>query len=83
MAQKKAGGSSKNGRDSKSKRLGIKIHNNNFVKKGSIIVRQNGTKFYPGKNTLICNNFTIQSLIDGIISYKKNNNKIFINVKCF
>ncbi|AFP83615.1 50S ribosomal protein L27 [Candidatus Carsonella ruddii] len=83
MAQKKAGGSSKNGRDSKSKRLGVKINNNNFVKKGSIIIRQNGTKFYPGENTLKSNNFSIQSLKDGIVYYKNNNNKIFVNIKCF
>ncbi|AFP84179.1 ribosomal protein L27 [Candidatus Carsonella ruddii HT isolate Thao2000] len=77
MAQKKAGGSSKNGRDSNSKRLGIKVFNNNYVNKGSIIIKQNGLKFNSGKNTFFSNNYCIHSLINGIVKiYKKNKKKI-------
>ncbi|BFI90963.1 50S ribosomal protein L27 [Candidatus Carsonella ruddii] len=80
MAQKKAGGSTKNGRDSNSKRLGIKIYNNNYVNKGSIIIRQNGLKFNPGKNTFISKNYCIHSLINGIVNFYKKKKKIFIKV---
>ncbi|MGK2931109.1 MAG: 50S ribosomal protein L27 [Candidatus Carsonella ruddii] len=83
MAQKKAGGSSKNGRESCSKRLGIKIHNLNYVYKGSMIVKQNGSKYLAGKNTFFSKNYYIQSSINGIVLYKKNKKKIFIEVKCF
>ncbi|MGK2916106.1 MAG: 50S ribosomal protein L27 [Candidatus Carsonella ruddii] len=83
MAQKKAGGSSKNGRDSCSKRLGIKVHNLNYVFKGSIIVKQNGSKYLIGNNTFFSKNYYIQSLINGIVIYKKKKKKIFIEVKCF
>ncbi|MFI4913403.1 MAG: 50S ribosomal protein L27 [Candidatus Carsonella ruddii] len=83
MAQKKAGGSSKNGRESSSKRLGIKINNLNYVYKGSLIVKQNGSKYLTGKNTFFSKNYYIQSLINGIVLYKKNKKKIFVEVKCF
>ncbi|MFI4878782.1 MAG: 50S ribosomal protein L27 [Candidatus Carsonella ruddii] len=83
MAQKKAGGSSKNGRESFSKRLGVKIHNLNYVSKGSIIIKQNGKKYLTGNNTFFSKNYYIQSLINGIVLYKKNKKKIIIEVKCF
>ncbi|BAF35163.1 ribosomal protein L27 [Candidatus Carsonella ruddii PV] len=81
MAQKKAGGSTKNGRDSSSKRLGIKIFHNNFVKKGSIIIKQNGTKYLVGNNVFISKNYTIQSKINGLIFFKKKKKKTYVSVK--
>ncbi|MGX7576517.1 50S ribosomal protein L27 [Candidatus Vidania fulgoroideorum] len=73
MAKKKAVGSLKNGRDSKSKRLGIKKFGGNFVKKGNIIIRQRGTKFFPGENTLMGRDHTIFSKIFGRVSFNKRN----------
>ncbi len=69
MATKKAGGSSKNGRDSESKRLGVKRYGSQFVKAGEIIVRQRGTKWHPGKNTGIGKDHTIFALISGIVKF--------------
>ncbi|UNB92025.1 50S ribosomal protein L27 [Candidatus Carsonella ruddii] len=80
MAQKKAGGSTKNGRDSNSKRLGIKIFNNNYVNKGSIIIKQNGSKYCSGKNTFFSKNYYIQSLINGIVYFVNKKKKVYINV---
>ncbi|MGP4128208.1 MAG: 50S ribosomal protein L27 [Candidatus Carsonella ruddii] len=80
MAQKKAGGSSKNGRDSNSKRLGVKVFNQNYINKGSIIIRQNGLKINSGKNTFISKNYCIHSLINGIVNFYEKKKKIFIEV---
>jgi large subunit ribosomal protein L27 len=81
MATKKAGGSSKNGRDSAGRRLGIKRSDGQSVKSGCIIVRQRGTTFYPGKNVGIGKDHTIFSLIEGLVSFvKKKGNKVFISV---
>ena len=63
MAHKKAGGSSRNGRDSESKRLGLKKYGGQTVRAGNIIVRQRGTKFHPGKNVGIGKDHTLLSLI--------------------
>jgi large subunit ribosomal protein L27 len=71
MAHKKAGGSTALGRDSVSKRLGVKIFGDQAVKKGEIIVRQHGTKYYPGKNVKLGGDSTLYSLIDGIVKFKK------------
>lgn len=81
MAQKKAGGSSKNGRDSISKRLGIKKQNNNFVNKSDLIIKQNGLIFLSGKNTYLSKNHYIHSSINGIVFFKKKKNKTIIFVK--
>ncbi|GAP64448.1 MAG: 50S ribosomal protein L27 [Ardenticatenia bacterium] len=70
MAHKKGGGSSKNGRDSISKRLGVKRYGGQFVKAGSILVRQRGTRIYPGKNVGLGNDYTLFSKIDGIVKYE-------------
>ena len=70
FAEHKSTGSSNNGRDSRSKRLGIKINNQEYVKQGQIIVTQRGTKFKPGKNTFLSKNHTIHSYINGIVSFK-------------
>jgi len=70
MAHKKAGGSTSLGRDSVSKRLGVKIFGNQAVKKGEIIVRQHGTKFYPGKNVKVAGDSTLYSLVDGLVKFQ-------------
>ena len=72
MAHKKAGGSTRNGRDSNSQRLGIKATGGEFVKAGSIIVRQRGTKWHPAKNVRLGRDDTIFALIDGIVAYRKS-----------
>ncbi|CAM0117813.1 50S ribosomal protein L27 [Rhabdochlamydiaceae symbiont of Dictyostelium giganteum] len=79
MAHKKGQGSSRNGRDSKSKRLGIKASGGQFVTTGSIIVRQRGTKWSPAKNVAVGRDDTIFSLIDGIVTYRKGL-KTFVSV---
>lgn len=71
MASKKAAGSTKNGRDSESKRLGVKRFGGQLVKPGMILVRQRGTKFYPGRNVKMGRDFTIFSLIDGLVSFER------------
>ena len=69
MAHKKAGGSSRNGRDSESKRLGVKAFGGELVNAGSIIVRQRGTKFHAGVNVGIGRDHTLFALVDGEVSY--------------
>lgn len=69
MAHKKAGGSSRNGRDSKGQRLGVKIYGGQAIKAGSIIVRQHGTKIHPGQNVGIGKDDTLFALIDGIVKF--------------
>lgn len=71
MAHKKAGGSTALGRDSVSKRLGVKIFGNQKVGKGEVIVRQHGTKYHPGKNVNIGGDSTLYSLIDGVVKFQK------------
>ncbi len=70
MAHKKAGGSTALGRDSVSKRLGVKIFGNQAVKKGQIIVRQKGTKYHPGKNVGIGGDSTLYSMMDGLVQFQ-------------
>ncbi len=71
MAHKKAGGSSRNGRDSESKRLGVKKFGGQVVAAGNILVRQRGTKFYPGVNVGIGRDHTLFALTDGRVSFKE------------
>ena len=71
MAHKKGEGSVKNGRDSQSKRLGVKIYGGQSAIAGNIIVRQRGTQFHPGKNVGVGKDFTIFALTDGVVEYKK------------
>ena len=71
MAHKKAGGSSRNGRDSQSKRLGVKKFGGEQVVGGNIIVRQRGTKYYPGANVGIGKDHTLFALTDGRVSFKE------------
>lgn len=70
MAHKKGVGSSKNGRDSESKRLGVKKYGGEVVKAGNIIVRQRGTKFHPGNNVGIGKDDTLFALIDGSVQFE-------------
>ncbi|CDZ16484.1 50S ribosomal protein L27 [Candidatus Johnevansia muelleri] len=79
MAQKKATGSSRNGRDSKSKRLGLKLFGGESVVAGNIIIRQRGTKFHPGNGVKLGKDYTLFSTKNGIIEFKNKgikNNKI-------
>lgn len=82
MSHKKAGGSTQNGRDSQAKRLGVKIYGGQAVKAGGIIVRQKGTKYFPGKNVGMGRDFTIYALITGKVAFtekslKKYDGRIF------
>ena len=70
MAHKKAGGSSKNGRDSQSKRLGVKRFGGQLVKAGSIIVRQRGTQFHPGVNVGLGRDHTLFAKADGLVKFE-------------
>jgi|TARA_B100001105_G_C22362394_1_gene430960 large subunit ribosomal protein L27 len=82
MAHKKGVGSSKNGRESESKRLGIKIFGGQIAKSGNIILRQRGTKHHPGENVYIGKDHTVHAKIDGIVNFrKKSNNKSFVSVE--
>ena len=69
MAHKKAGGSSRNGRDSKPKMLGVKRYGGQFVPAGNILVRQRGTQFHPGVNVGMGKDFTLFALTDGVVEY--------------
>jgi large subunit ribosomal protein L27 len=69
MAHKKAGGSSRNGRDSAGRRLGVKVYGGQFASAGSIIVRQRGTKYRPGNNVGLGRDHTIFALIDGAVRF--------------
>ena len=70
MAHKKGGGSSKNGRDSKAKRLGVKRYDGQFVRAGTIIVRQRGTRIAPGQNVGLGRDHTIFATIDGYVKFE-------------
>lgn len=80
MASKASGGSTKNGRDSRSKRLGVKRYDGQIVKAGNILVRQRGTKVYPGLNVGMGSDFTLFALIDGVVKFENRRNKKFVNV---
>lgn len=80
MAHKKGQGSTRNGRDSEAKRLGIKASAGQFVKAGSILVRQRGTKWHPAKNVGRGSDDTLFSLVDGIVSYRKSKHT-FVSVQ--
>ncbi|MEO6741880.1 MAG: 50S ribosomal protein L27 [Chthoniobacteraceae bacterium] len=79
MAHKKGQGSVKNGRDSVSKRLGVKKYGSEVVVAGNIIVRQRGTKFQPGKNVGLGRDYTIWSLIDGTVRFDKGGRRINVD----
>ena len=82
MAHKKGVGSSKNGRESESKRFGVTIWGGQFAKAGNILVRQRGTVHNPGENVGIGKDHTLFALIDGTVVFrKKRNNKSFVSVE--
>jgi large subunit ribosomal protein L27 len=82
MAHKKGAGSSRNGRDSQSKRLGVKLFGGQIVKAGNIIVRQRGTRHNPGLNVGLGRDHTLYALTDGELEFKKRkDDRIFISVK--
>jgi large subunit ribosomal protein L27 len=82
MAHKKGAGSSRNGRDSQSKRLGVKLFGGQAAKAGNIIVRQRGTKHNPGLNVGLGKDHTLFALIDGEVEFKrKSDNKTYVSVK--
>jgi len=82
MAHKKGAGSTKNGRDSRSNRLGVKIFGNQSVIAGNIIVRQRGTVHNPGDNVGMGKDHTLFALTDGIVKFtKKRNNKSYVSVE--
>ena len=70
MAQKKGGGSTRNGRDSKPKMLGVKVYGGQTVSAGAIIVRQRGTKFHPGTNVGVGRDHTLFALVDGNVKFE-------------
>jgi large subunit ribosomal protein L27 len=69
MAHKKAGGSSRNGRDSESKRLGVKVYGGQAINAGSIIIRQRGTRVHPGVNVGLGKDHTLYALVDGTVKF--------------
>ena len=84
MAHKKGVGSSKNGRESESKRLGVKIFGGQAAISGNIIVRQRGTKHHPGKNVGMGKDHTLFALVDGVVEFKKKKgNKSYVSVVPF
>ena len=81
MAHKKGVGSTDNGRDSNSKRLGVKLFGGQYAKAGNIIVRQRGTKFHPGSNVYMGRDFTIHAAVEGHVDFKKKKlGRTFINI---
>ncbi len=78
MAHKKGQGSSANGRDSHSKRLGVKTSDGTFVTIGSILVRQRGTRFHPGKNVGIGRDDTLFALADGLVKFDQSGRRVNI-----
>ena len=81
MAHKKGAGSSNNGRESESKRLGVKIYGGQFAQSGNIIVRQRGTKHHPGNNVGLGKDHTLFALADGVVEFrKKRNDRSYVSV---
>ena len=81
MAHKKGGGSSRNGRDSQSKRLGVKRYAGESVNAGTILVRQRGTRIHPGNNVGVGRDFTLFALISGVVKFEptsKNRRKVSV-----
>lgn len=81
MAHKKGVGSSRNGRDSNPQYLGVKKYGGEYARAGNILVRQRGTKFHPGKNVSLGNDFTLFALVDGHVKFeRRRQNRSFVSV---
>ncbi len=82
MAQKKGGGSTRNGRDSEAKRLGVKVFGGQEISAGSIIVRQRGTRFHPGANVGVGKDHTLFALVDGTVQFARKGafDRHYVNV---
>ncbi len=80
MAHKKGGGSSRNGRDSNSKRLGVKRYGGEAVIPGNIIIRQKGTRIHPGENVRLGKDYTIYSLIEGQVKFEVKRGRKYVSV---
>ncbi|NPB03477.1 MAG: 50S ribosomal protein L27 [Thermotogae bacterium] len=80
MASKKAGGSTKNGRDSNPKYLGVKRYGGQFVQKGQIIVRQRGTRIHPGWGVAMGSDFTIYATVDGVVKFHERKGRKYVSV---
>ncbi len=84
MAHKKGVGSSKNGRESESKRLGVKIFGGQAALAGNILVRQRGTAHHPGENVYMGKDHTLHAKVDGVVKFqKKRNNRSFVSIEPF
>ena len=75
MSKTKGGGSTRNGRDSNAQRLGVKVFDGTKISAGTIIVRQRGTKFHPGRNVGVGKDWTLFALVDGVVSYVPGGSK--------
>lgn len=80
MAHKKGAGSTKNGRDSKSKRLGVKRFHGHKVQAGNILIRQRGISFKPGENVGVGRDYTLYASVEGIVSFKKKKKNTFVSI---
>ncbi|OMH40476.1 50S ribosomal protein L27 [Desulfurobacterium indicum] len=80
MAHKKGMGSTKNGRDTIGKRLGVKRHDGQIVKAGNILVRQRGTSVHPGANVGVGRDYTLFALVDGVVKFERKRNKKIVSV---
>jgi len=80
MAHKKGGGSTRNGRDSNSKRLGVKLYGGEYAIPGNIIIRQNGTKFRPGTHVGLGRDYTIYSMVEGHVLFENKRGRKYVSV---
>ncbi|WP_448587292.1 50S ribosomal protein L27 [Thermocrinis sp.] len=80
MASKASGGSTRNGRDSHSKRLGVKKFGGQLVRAGNILLRQRGTKVHPGQNVGMGSDYTLYALVDGIVKFENRKNRKYVSV---
>jgi len=81
MAHKKGAGTSDNGRDSKSKRLGVKLFGGEYARAGNILVRQRGTRFHPGANVYLSKDYTLHADIDGTVVFRrKKDNRTYVSI---
>ena len=80
MAHKKAGGSSRNGRDSRGQRLGVKLFGGQKALGGNIIIRQRGTKYYPGENVAMGKDHTLFATVDGTVTFREKAKRMYVSV---